>query len=412
MNELDTRCVSCGSLLDEEDLFCANCGTESPAREAAASPPAADASRIARCNFECRGCGASMSYDAGAKALRCPFCGSVELAAQEDRKILAPKYVVPFAVERGAAETSMRQWLGRGFWRPKGLAESAQVVGMTPVYVPYWIFQAKIHAHWTADSSRTPPGASGDWYPLAGERESSYAGLLIGASGALTPSETHRLCPFDLARGVPPGEVDLENVTVEEFSLSKKYARPLARAALERLETDACAATCVPGSARNVRVNLQITEMTGEPALLPVWIMAYRFRDRVFRFLVNGQTGKATGEAPISYGKIAAAILIAALIVAIVLLLAGVLKADLPAARSASLQISRIASSSPNPVGQPGPGSLAQYQFFPSTGTASVRLPGICRYPAGSFSRTHFEAYRSHAPRSGRGIRANQEISS
>jgi LSD1 subclass zinc finger protein len=325
MNELDIRCICCESIIDEEDLFCPNCGTEAPSQKTASStaPAAADASRIAKYNFECKGCGASMSYDAGSKALRCPFCGSVELTAQEDRKILSPKSVIPFAVPREQAVASMRQWLGQGFWRPKGLSESAEVVGMTPVYVPYWVFQSNTHTFWTADSSHTPPGASGNWFPLAGEHEGSYPAILIGASGALAPSETHNLCPFDLSQGVPPEKVDLENVTVEEFSLSRKYARPLARSSLEKCESDACVSSYVPGSSRNVHVNVQITEMTGEPTLLPVWIMAYRFRDRVFRFLVNGQTGKATGQAPISYMKIFGVILIAVLVVLVLLLIAG-----------------------------------------------------------------------------------------
>jgi LSD1 subclass zinc finger protein len=326
MQDITIRCTACGSMIDEEDLFCPNCGTESPAKPAAASADAGDPSRIAKDNFDCKGCGASMSYDAQAKALRCPFCGSVNLVKQEDKKILSPKWVVPFAVAREKAVDAMRGWLGRGIWRPSGLAAEAEVVGMTPVYVPYWVFEAKTHAYWTADSSHTPPGARGHWYPLSGENEGDYAGVLIGASGALAPRETNAICPFDLGQGVPPEKVDLDNVTVEEFSLSRKYARPLARGGLDALETDACAANYVPGSSRNVRVNLHVTEMSSEPVLLPVWIMAYRFRDRVFRFLVNGQTGRASGEAPVSYLKIAGAILIAALVVLLVLMLAGGLK--------------------------------------------------------------------------------------
>jgi DNA-directed RNA polymerase subunit RPC12/RpoP len=324
MNDLGIRCPSCGSLLDADDLFCPNCGTEAPEQQSSPAIAAtADPSRIAKYNFECKGCGASMSYDASTKALRCPFCGSVELAAQEDRKILAPKSVVPFVVTREQAVTSMRQWLGQGFWRPGGLSQDAQVVGMTPVYVPYWVFQANTHTYWTADSSHTPPGACASWYPLAGEHEGRYAGLLIGASGVLAPNETHQICPFDLGPGVPPQKVDLENITVEEFSLSKKYARPMAQSGLEQLEKDACVSSRVPGQARNAHVNVQVTEMSGEPVLLPVWIMAYRFRDRIFRFLVNGQTGKATGLAPLSYTKIVAAVLIAILVILAVLLLAG-----------------------------------------------------------------------------------------
>ena len=215
----------------------------------------------------------------------------------------------------------MREWLGRGFWRPGGLAEQACVVKMTPVYVPYWVFQADTHTFWTADTNQTPPGARGDWFPLSGEHQGSYSGLLIGASGALTPAETHAICPFDFASAVPPEQVDLKNAIVEEFSRQKKFARPLAVGDLENLECQACTREYVPGTARNAHVNVQITEMSGEPALLPVWIMAYQFRDQLYRFLVNGQTGRATGQAPLSWMKI----IIAIVIVILLLLVFGLL---------------------------------------------------------------------------------------
>ena len=217
----------------------------------------------------------------------------------------------------------MRDWLGRGFWRPGGLAEQACIVKMTPVYVPYWVFQANTHTFWTADTSQTPPLARGDWYPLSGEHHGSYAGMLIGASGALTPAETQAICPFDFTPAVAPEKVDLKNAIVEEFSRPKKYARPLATECLENLETQACTAEYVPGTARNVHVNVLITDMAGEPVLLPVWIMAYRFRDQLYRFLVNGQTGRATGQAPLSWTKILIAIVIVLLIIVVFALLSA-----------------------------------------------------------------------------------------
>jgi DNA-directed RNA polymerase subunit RPC12/RpoP len=299
---MNSKCEVCQSLLDEEDLFCPNCGTEAPKPPTESRPP--DTNRLAKTNFTCSGCGASMSYDASAQALRCPFCGSVDMVAQSDAQILAPQWVMPFRLKREEAEAVMRQWLGRGFWRPGSLAQEAAVVKMTPVYVPYWVFQARTHTHWTADTDRTPPGARSDWYPLAGEHHGQYNGLLVGASGALTAAETGELCPFDLSAAVAPDQVDLENITVEQFSVPRKYARPLARDGLEQSECETCQATYVPGRARNVHANVLIEGMASYPVLLPVWVMAYRFRDRVFRFLVNGQTGRATGHAPTSWLKI------------------------------------------------------------------------------------------------------------
>jgi len=317
MSELLAKCEVCGSLLDEEDLFCANCRTEAP-RQGTGSTTAAGASRVATHNFECSGCGASMSFDARAGSLRCPFCASVDMLPREDAKVLAPRRVIPFRLGREEAVAAMRSWLGRGFFRPSGLSQRASVVQMQPVYVPYWVFEATTHTYWTADTSHTPPGARGDWYPLAGEHHGRYANLLIGASGALTPAETSRICPFDLAAGVAPEEVDLENVIVEQFSVPRKYARPLARGGLEQLEAQAIDEEYVPGQARNVHVNVRLESMSSEPVLLPVWIMAYRYRDQAYRFLVNGQSGQATGQAPVSWLKVA---MIPLIILAVVLML-------------------------------------------------------------------------------------------
>lgn len=328
MSELLAKCEVCGSLLDEEDMFCANCGTEAPrAKEGPAA--AADSSRLATHNFECSGCGASMSFDARAGSLRCPFCASVDMVEQKDAKVLAPRRVVPFRLGRDEAVAAMRTWLGRGFFRPSNLSQRASVVQMQPVYVPYWVFEATTHTYWTADSSHTPPGARGDWYPLAGEHQGRYENLLIGASGVLTPAETSRICPFNLAEGVAPEEVDLDNVIVEQFSVPRKYARPLARQGLEQSEAQACTEAYVPGRARNVHVNVRIESLSSEPVLLPVWIMAYRYRERVYRFLLNGQSGRATGQAPVSWLKI---LMVAAIVLAVVLILLAVFGAFASAA--------------------------------------------------------------------------------
>jgi hypothetical protein len=223
---------------------------------------------------------------------------------KQDEKSLAPRQVVPFRLDRNEAESAMREWLGRGFWRPGNLASQAAIVEMTPVYVPYWVFRAKTHSYWTADTANTPSGARGDWCPLSGEHREEYSGLLIGASGVLTARETASVEPFDLGQGLPPEQVDLDNVTVERFSLQRKYARPIARQSIEARVQQDVDRRYVPGKARNIHANVRVESMSSEPVLLPVWIMAYRFRDKLYRFLVNGQTGKAAGQSPTSLGKV------------------------------------------------------------------------------------------------------------
>lgn len=300
MSDLLEKCTVCRGLIDEEDLFCGNCGTEAPRREGTHRPEAT----IATHSFQCSGCGAAMSYSAEAAALRCPFCGSTKLEKGRDHKVIAPSKVLPFRVSEQDARQAMRQAVGKGFWRPPDLSEKAVIRDMVPVYVPYWVFSADVFTNWTADTSQTPIGASGDWYPLSGEHRAHYEGVLVGASGALTPHETSQLCPFDMEQALSPDQVDFASFTVEQFNVARKYARPLAQSGLEELERSAIDRKFVPPRSRNVKVNLRIENMRSEPILLPVWIMAYQYQDQVYRFLVNGQSGRCTGHGPISYYRV------------------------------------------------------------------------------------------------------------
>ena len=50
---------------------------------------------------------------------------------------------------------------------------------------------------------------------------------------------------------------------------------------------------------------------------MPIWIAAYKYRGKSFRFVVNGQTGAVSGERPWSAWKIALAVIAAMIVAAI-----------------------------------------------------------------------------------------------
>ena len=67
-------------------------------------------------------------------------------------------------------------------------------------------------------------------------------------------------------------------------------------------------------------VDTRYFNVTFKHALLPVWISAYRFHERTFRFLVNARTGEVQGERPYSWIKITLAVLAAIVAILIIML--------------------------------------------------------------------------------------------
>jgi hypothetical protein len=71
------------------------------------------------------------------------------------------------------------------------------------------------------------------------------------------------------------------------------------------------------------RVETRHEGVTFKHVLLPVWLAAYRYRDRTFRFVVNARTGEVQGERPWSWVKIALAVLAGLALLLLVISLAG-----------------------------------------------------------------------------------------
>ena len=65
----------------------------------------------------------------------------------------------------------------------------------------------------------------------------------------------------------------------------------------------------LPGdTCRGLRVGTAFRDVNSDLVLLPVYLLTYRYGERLFRFLINGQTGKVAGQKPWSWRRIALAV--------------------------------------------------------------------------------------------------------
>jgi len=314
----ESCCERCRELLDADDLFCPNCGHESPVRPGDEERPA---ERTEVQCFECSGCGAQMTWSLDVQGLRCAFCGRTTLEPRPPLSIPSPRFVVPFALDRSRAEAIFREWLGSDLFRPTDLTTRSSVTEMRGVYLPFWSFELDCHAYWTADSSATPRSAKASWAPYSGEHRGRYRQIVVPASDALTPEELRAIGAGDLTEATPFAPEVLAEHPAEAFAITRKKARRLAAAEFEQIVRRDCSALVPGDSQRNLRINPLFSGVVASAALFPVWILAFEYRGKVHRFLVNGRSGKADGTAPLSVWKISAVALLGLLALAVTVLL-------------------------------------------------------------------------------------------
>jgi hypothetical protein len=105
------------------------------------------------------------------------------------------------------------------------------------------------------------------------------------------------------------------------------------------------AATSAANTHRSLSVLNDYENTTFKHVLLPVWVAAYRYNGKVYRFVVNGQTGEVVGVAPWSVWKIAL------LVLTIVLLIGGIVAAT----QTRSTSLDRPDSRSPRSLPRSSP---------------------------------------------------------
>ncbi len=104
----------------------------------------------------------------------------------------------------------------------------------------------------------------------------------------------------------------------EEYSVERDAALVLCQQEFQRWEQKNIE-KFLPGDTHSkVEVHSEFSDANSDLILLPVYLLSYRYGDKVFRFLLNGQTGKTYGDKPLSQIRIGIAVaigVVAALVV-------------------------------------------------------------------------------------------------
>jgi len=269
----------------------------------------------------CQTCGATVSFTGQATSTVCDFCGSPHVLQQEsNRNLIRPESLVPFQVEGTVAQQKFKSWLGGLWFRPGDLKSRAAVGQINGVYVPYWTFDAHVASSWNAQAGyhyyvdETYTDANGkkqtrkvqktNWKPANGQRADRYDDVLVPASKGLPPGLAEKMRTFDTTKLQPYDASFLSGWRAEEYGVELGPGWNKAAGIMGAQQRTRCSGDVPGDTQRNLQVRNTFSEKTFKHVLLPLFIASYLYNQKTYRFLVNGQTGEVTGDAPYSWIKI------------------------------------------------------------------------------------------------------------
>lgn len=279
-------------------------------------------------SVECKSCGAVSIYDALETAAVCPFCGSTQVMPAATDKTIAPGGVCPFSVTKETAGQSFTTWLKKKWFTPRKAKQSANPEAFKGVYLPYWTYDAQTTSNFTARAGydrkvRKKDGSTEtvtDWRSVNGVYQEFIDDETVMASKRHENSGVKKCEPFKLSKLIPYNPQVLAGFVAERYSIGLKEGWQIAQTTIQsKLRShinDYVKSQWRCDRVSGVNFSTLYSKITYKYILVPVWMSSFKYKEKTYQFVVNGQTGKVGGKAPVSAFRVILAILIGAGILA------------------------------------------------------------------------------------------------
>jgi hypothetical protein len=286
--------------------------------------------------LQCRQCGAQTQTDDLSGA--CSFCGApvvVEVSADPQ---IAPEAVVPFALDQGAAQDAVRNWVSSRWFAPNRLKRVGASETMKGTYLPFWTFDAATESdyrgqrgeyYWETEAYTDNEGHRQQrqvrrtaWFPASGHVAHDFDDVVVPASTRLPSAELTAVGPFAVEEAAAYQPDYLSGFRTLRYDVEPDAGLEHAKTVMAGIIDDDCRHDIGGDEQRVSSVSTAYSDIMFKLVLVPLWIAAYLYGGKTFQVLVNGRTGTVVGERPYSALKILFAVLAALLVISVVVLAA------------------------------------------------------------------------------------------
>ena len=266
--------------------------------------------------YECPNCGGNIVLENFATTEECPYCGATNIVKKERLKGLKPDSILPFSVSRDAAYASGKKWLKRRLYAPGKLKKNFKAEQVKGIYEPSFVFASDTSSAFDGQLGEDYQVAVRDargnvhmetrtrWFPISGNYNGSYADIVIEASSHLGQEQMNKLLPYDVPAAEQYKREYLAGFAAERYNETVDSSFEDAKAIMDGDIRKRILSQYRYDRVGYLNVSTNFFNIMFNYMLLPVWVFGYKYREKLYSFLVNGRTGKATGKTPVSVPKV------------------------------------------------------------------------------------------------------------
>ena len=262
--------------------------------------------------YSCESCGGEIIVDETSSSTSCPYCGNNILVSKQLSGDLKPNKVIPFKTDKENVLTSLKSFFKKKPLLPGSFSKENVIQEVKPLYVPFWLFDADVagKVRFKGEKTRTWSDDEYDYkeikyYSLVRDGAIAFDHVPVDGSKKMEDKLMESIEPYDFSEAVDFNAGYLAGFAADRYDVSKDETF---NRATERFRDGTIQAfrNDISGF-ENVTVadsSIQLSDTNALYALYPVWLLNTKWKDKTYRFAINGQTSKVAGNLPISKVKV------------------------------------------------------------------------------------------------------------
>lgn len=279
----------------------------------------------------CRQCGAVTRMEEHLHAGFCGYCnGPLVASDMVKEKLLEPAGLISFKINNTQAQKAFQQWIRKQWFLPSKLRTDAKnTESLVGQYIPFWTFDAHSETTYVGQRGtyyyvtipyttvvngktvvRTRQQRKTSWRTISGSVTENFDDILVCASRKIPEHLLKKMGLWNLGEVLKFRPEFLAGFRAEKYQTSLKEGLTEAKTEMEARIQAAIRAQIGGDEQRILEMHPEYSDLRFKHVLLPVWMSAYRHKNKTFRFIINGQTGKVASERPYDAWKISLVVLL------------------------------------------------------------------------------------------------------
>ena len=334
-------CTSCGGRVEfspsDKALKCVKCGSAYPIeykkeqRKHALDwiPDNSQIDKWASVNraYKCKVCGAQVTFNRYDVSTRCQYCNSDTIVPLKDLPGLKPEKIIPFKIDKEQAKQEFKMRTLKRKFLPNEFKKNLPQANMGATYISSFAFDCFVNATYSGRQSFTKTVRDKDgrsrsvteYKYFSGTINRQFNDLVVESSDKINQDEISGILPYNFSECYDYDDDFIKGYNVGYYNQSVQDAEIVAQnEALKIIDREI---RNKYSSVDYVDIKPTYSNIVYNYTLLPAYFINFKYKDKQYINMMNGQTGKVTGKVPRSGAKISLFVLMILLIIGLPILI-------------------------------------------------------------------------------------------